>query len=90
MTNVSPADIGTRSRLLSTIAFDLWWKGPKFLLCGREDWPSHEFVLSQKDKGLEEKVSQNVVLSVVVESKSIGTLLIVEVYSSLLYSMDKL
>ena len=70
MINVNPADIGTRSRLLSTIAFDLWWKGPEFLLCGREDWPSQEFVLSQKDKGLEEKVSQNAVLSVVVESKS--------------------
>ena len=86
MTNVNPVDIGTRSLLLSTIVFDLWWKGPKFLLCGREDWPSQEFVLSQKDKGLEEKVSQNVVMSVVVESKSIENVINCGNYSS----MDKL
>ena len=85
MTNVNPVDIGTRSRLLSTIAFDLWWKGPKFLLCGREDWPSQEFILSQKDKVVEEKVSQNVVLSVVGESKRIGGFINCENYSS----MDK-
>ena len=47
---------------------------------------SQEFVLSQKDKGLEEKVSQNVVLSVVVESKSIGNVINCGNYSS----MDKL
>ena len=86
MTNVNPTDIGTRSRLLSTIVFDLWWKGPKFLLCGREDWPSQEFVLSHKDKGLEEKVLQNVVLSVVVESISIGNVINCGNHSS----MDKL
>ena len=85
MTNVNPVDIGTRSRLLSTIAFDLWWKGPKCLLCGREDWPSQEFILSQKDKVVEEKVSQNVVLSVVGESKRIGGFINCENYSS----MDK-
>ena len=61
-------------------------KGPKFLLCGWEDWPSQEFVLSQKDKRLEEKVTQNVVLSVVVKSKSIGNVINCGDYSS----MDKL
>ena len=55
MTNVNPVDIGTRSRLLSTIVFYLWWK--------------------EEDKGLEEKESQNVVLSLAVESKNIGNVI---------------
>ena len=34
MSGANPADIGTRSKSLSTIDFELWLKGPRFLLCG--------------------------------------------------------
>ena len=86
MTNVNPADIGTRSKPLGSIDFDLWWNGPRFLLDCREDWPSQEFVLSQKEKGLEERFSRNTVLNVVFGLVDIGNIMNCERYNS----MDKL
>lgn len=70
--NVNPADIGTRSKHLGKIHFDLLWNGPKFLLGCRQDWSSQGNVLSQKERGLKERVSRNTVLNVVIGSVGIG------------------
>ena len=85
-TDENPADIGTRPKPLNNIDFEMWWNGPRFLLGCREDWPSQEFILSQKEKVLEERVLRNTALNVVVGSVGIGSIIDCERYSS----MDKL
>ena len=63
-TSSNPADICTRKcsvgKLKSCL---LWWNGPEFLLCGKEMWPSQEFLLP-KNVDLEKKGSREVVSSV--------------------------